>query len=107
VTQLSIFEAHSARRSALSRVESHADREWLDRAFAALRGYLERNQTFFCDQMWGLIEKPREARALGPVMVRAAKAGLMSKTGEYRLSVSSNLSPKPLWRSLVYRGTQP
>jgi hypothetical protein len=105
MTQLTFDEARAARRSALSRVESHADREWLDAAFAALRGYLERNETFHCDDFWTLgIERPHESRALGAVIVRAARAGLMSKTGEYRLSVSSNLSPKPLWKSLVYRG---
>lgn len=38
MTQLGIFEAKAARADALRRVEDHADREWLDRSFAALRG---------------------------------------------------------------------
>jgi hypothetical protein len=105
VTQLTLDEARTSRRSALSRVESHADREWLDRAFAALRGYLERNETFHCDDFWTLgIERPHESRALGAVITRAKRERLMERSGSYRQSVASNLSEKPVWRSLVYRG---
>ncbi len=55
------------------------------------------------DDFWreARLDSPPEARALGPVILRAARLRLMEKTGEFRQSVASNLSPKPVWRSLI------
>lgn len=108
MTQLSIFEARQARDSALARVESHASRDWLDEAFAALRGYLETHATMHVDDLAPYLPAASgDRRALGAVFVRAAREGLMEKTENYRPSVASNLSPKVVWRSLVWSAAAP
>lgn len=98
-------EAAARRDAALAAVADAADPGWLERAYEALVGYLQTHGELFVDDFWletGL-EKPREARALGVVIQRAAREGLMEKSGEYRNSVASNLSGKPVWSSLVFK----
>jgi hypothetical protein len=106
MTQLSLTAAAAARADALRRVEEHADPGWNERAFAALSAYLRTHPSFFCDDLWSAgLDRPHDSRALGPVIVRASKAKLMVQTGEYRKSVASNLSIKPVWKSLVFVGS--
>lgn len=99
-------EADAARRrdAALAQVAAGADAAWTAQAWDTLVSYLQAHPTFFVDDLWeaGLVE-PREARALGPVVLRAAREGLMRKSGVYRKSVRSNLTEKPVWTSLVYK----
>ena len=52
-------------------------------------------------------EDTREWRALGPMMLRAARDGICVKAGpEFRMSVrrSRHKAPLQLWRSLLYSG---
>lgn len=79
--------------------------EWTEEAFAFVRSYLETHEELFCDDLWvaGLTEPPN-AKALGPVFLRAVREGLMRKSGAYRPSVSSHRIPKPVWTSLIYKG---
>lgn len=46
------------------------------------------------------LETPPDGRAYGTVMQQAARKGLILKVG-YRVALSSNLSPKTLWRRQV------
>jgi hypothetical protein len=66
--------------------------------------YLIEHDEFFVDDFWSDsgLDEPCEARALGPLVLRAAREGLMEQKGEFRKSVASNLSPKPVWQSLVH-----
>ncbi len=94
------------RETGLSRVERGADPEWLARAFEFIRTYCQTHHTVFCDDLWAAgLQPPREARALGPVMLRARREGLISHSGQYRPSVQSSMAPKPVWISLVCNGT--
>jgi hypothetical protein len=105
VTQLTLDEAAARRADGMQRADAHASVDWKDEAFSALRAYLESHETFFCDDLWTTgLSRPAESRALGPVIARAAREGLMARSGEHRASVASHLSPKPVWRSLVYGG---
>jgi hypothetical protein len=102
MTQLGLLEAKVRRDDGLRRVEDNAG-AWIDEAFSFVAAYLRENETLFCDDLWAAgLRRPSNPKALGAVMVRAARAGLMVKGG-YRPSVASNLSPKPWWRSLVWR----
>jgi hypothetical protein len=104
VTQLTLDEAAARRADGMQRADAHASVDWKEAAFAELSAYLRTHSEFFCDAFWAetRLSRPAESRALGPVIARAAREGLMVRTGEYRPSVASHLSPKPVWRSLVY-----
>jgi hypothetical protein len=43
-----------------------------------------------------------DLRALGPVLVRAAKLGWIENTGSYVKSARRHMSPLTLWRSRVF-----
>jgi hypothetical protein len=99
------FSARARRDDGLRRVEDNAG-AWIDEAFAFVAAYLRAHETLFCDDLWSAgLRRPSNPKALGAVMVRAARAGLMVREG-YRPSVASNLAPKPVWRSLVCGGTR-
>ena len=94
----------NARAVALEQVEDHADPEWKDRALAAVRLTAQSKPEFISDDVWeiGQLDSTREARALGPVFIQAAKNGWIRKTDKVRPSVRSHLSGKPIWVSLIY-----
>ncbi len=81
-----------------------AGQEWAERAHAAISRYLAENETFFVDDFWEAtdLDRPEDSRAIGPVISRVARDGLMERTGTYRPSSASNLSAKPVWRSLLF-----
>lgn len=83
--------------------QTEDDEGWTRRAWETLIGYLRGHDEFFVDDFWAEtgLEAPRDARALGPLVRRAAVAGHMEKTGEFRKSSASNSSEKPVWRSLM------
>lgn len=89
-----------ARDEGMRRAEDHADKEWKVLAWDTLVAYFDTHDEFFCDDFWleTRLPWPREARAIGPLILRAARAGLIEKTGASRPSVRSNLTPKPVWR---------
>ena len=94
---------------AIDRVGQAADPDWLDLAAAAIKHLAETRPAFTSDQVWQQVagaSPPREPRALGVVMRRAAKAGLIEATGRWIASgrVAAHSNPKRIWRSLVYRG---
>lgn len=101
--QLTLDDARAQRDEGIERVERRAPASWLDYAFEFVTAYLVEHETLFVDDLWtaGLAEPP-SMRALGPIMQRAARDGLMVKTGQWRPSVRSNLSEKPVWRSLIF-----
>lgn len=91
------------RDDALAQVEAAADPLWMDQAWDALVAWLKTHPEFFCDDLWTTnLAEPREARALGPVILRAARENLMRKSGEYRKSARSHMSAKVVWQSLIF-----
>ncbi len=94
-------EARAKRETGMTLVS--ADEEWREKAYNTLVRYLKRHRTFFVDDFWAdtRLPYPSNARALGPVILRAAREGLMVKSGEYAPSIRSNLSPKPIWHSRI------
>lgn len=101
---LTLFDAAQlGREQGLQRVEQAAEPEWKDVAFEAVRTTAQRLPEFISDDVWeiGGLESTREDRALGPVFLRASRAGICVKTDRVRPSVRSHLSGKPVWRSLI------
>lgn len=104
--QLTIEQALADRDRALQQVDRNADEQWKDRALAAVRTVCEQRAEWHSDDVWALtdLDEPREARALGPVVLRAIRLGYCEKTDRVRPSVRSHGSGKPVYRSLIYRG---
>lgn len=48
----------------------------------------------------GRVADPPDTRAWGAVFHAASRKGLIVKTGEYRAAVTSNGSPKPVWKGV-------
>ena len=109
-----MITTQEARRKAdtgMTMAAEHADDvtpRWTDVAEQFLTVYAVRNWLFMGEEVveaareWGLVEPP-DARAWGAVFKRAARAGVIVKDG-YGKARTSNLSMKPVWRSLVYVG---
>lgn len=99
-------QASQTRDAALTQVTANADPDWLAEAYDELVRYLRHNAEFFVDDWWTRTQmrEPRESRAFGAVVIKAAREGLMEKSGEFRKSIRSNMTEKPIWKSLIYRG---
>jgi uracil-DNA glycosylase family 4 len=97
--------AQTRRDTAIAAVEANADDDWLADAYDELVVFLQRHPQFFVDDWWAetKLAEPRESRALGPVVMKAARAGLMVKSGTFRKSIRSNMTEKPVWQSCIYR----
>jgi hypothetical protein len=107
--QPSLFDLpgeRAARDEAMFRVAAHAEADWTTRARAAVE-HVARSQPEMCsDDVWRTgLEKPREARALGPVMRWAAQRGLVVRTATFRQSAQAGCHAMDVrvWRSLVYK----
>lgn len=98
--------AREARDTALQQVEENADAEWKEKALRAVHQTALQLREFISDDIWEVsqLDSPREARALGPVLLEAARQGWIVKTNYVRPSVRSHLSGKPVWLSSIYKG---
>lgn len=91
------------RDAALRQVDENASVEWKDEAWKFLVNYAASHAEIFVDDLWEAgLPHTREDRALGPLFLRGARERLMEKTGTYRASVRSNMTEKPVWRSLIH-----
>ena len=87
-----------ARDVALERVEFGSE-EWIAEWYPAILRVAQSLGTFTTDDLWDVIPKPSEPRAMGAVMHKVAKQGRIRSTGEYRRSteVSCHARPKAVW----------
>ena len=100
-------EAAEANRDAgMQLALDNAGDDWAARALAAVREYLENNKTLHADDFWaaGIVDEPANKKAIGPIFRKAAGEKWMRQTGDYKKSTSSNMLPKPVWQSLIYKG---
>ena len=95
-----------ARDEGMTRAEVAADSNWKTEALAAINRVARSRPDFISDDVWMLsgLGQPKEARALGPLFREAARRGWIVKTARTRPSVRSNLSGKPVWKSLLFGG---
>lgn len=101
-----IAQARARRDLGMARAADKAEREvtgWSEVALAFVRRFVsDRPHPFLAEdvraaaKVWGLIE-PQNAKAWGPVIKRAERAGVVRACG-YAPANSSNRSPKVLWR---------
>jgi hypothetical protein len=103
--QPTLDQARAELADALGNVERGAGDEWNAYAYGFVLDYLRSHAELVSDDLWraGLMP-PREPRALGPVLLRAARAGLMHRTAGYRPSRRAHLRPCVVWRSAINEG---
>lgn len=78
-----------ATEQAIGQVEANADDQWRQAAMQALLIVAQDNAEFTADEVWVELEKrpeltTHEPAALGPVFLRAARAGVIVNSGRRR-----------------------
>lgn len=98
--QLSIDYDAIAVEQVLVNVEKNADEIWKAAALEAVRQTCLNHHAFISDDIWATgLPSTREDRALGPVLMKAAKLGWCRKTTEMRPSKRSHGAGKAIWIS--------
>lgn len=104
-------EAAAGRVDGMAAADAHAPTGWSKAAFQFVSSYSEMHEFFHVDEFWtwatayGLSTPPNQ-KAIGPVIARAARKGVLEHTNVSAQSVRSHLSPKPVWRCRAYAGTK-
>lgn len=96
---------------AVNRVNMNAPKEWKTFARFCIELVARRKDEFTSDDVdteMRLFPDPpvtHEKRALGPVMIKAARDGIITQTDRVISSNRSKLhnSPRRVWRSLLYK----
>lgn len=104
VAQRDLFTAaEEARDAALVSAERNAPPEWKDVAFEFVTEYLRTHETMFVEDLWEAgLEKPHEMRAVGAVIMRVARLGMIVKSERRRPRVLGHATEGIVWRSLVF-----
>lgn len=99
-----VITGEQLRDEAMSRVDRAAPADWKELARQAVERVASERDVFTTDHVWldGL-EKPPEPRAMGPIMRRAIRAGLIEKTGRVVPTIfpEGHAGPRHEWRSLI------
>lgn len=99
-----IERAVERRSEGIARAAETAGEAWHREALAFLRKYARCHETIFCDDLWAAGLPPStQPKALGALIVRAKKAGVLGEVVGYRKSAGSNMSAKPVHASLLWR----
>jgi hypothetical protein len=82
-----------------------ADSEWSERAYQVVIDVAKTMEEFTPDDVWEAgLEKPNKAQALGAVMSRAHRSGIIEKTGRSRPTTQreSHGTDITIWHSLIF-----
>lgn len=102
------MRAKLEKEKAVARVAKNADREWVVAARQAVEAVAKQFEEFTTDEVLEVLRlqpvATHEGRALGPVMIYAARQGWVKNTERVRKSsaVSRHNAPKTVWRSLIF-----
>lgn len=101
-------EARAARDAALVQVNEHADPDWKEAAYDAVVATAYARARFTADDIYDRLDgsvSTHEPRALGPVMLRAVRSGLIAKANVASIPSrrrSLHASPRTVWDSLIH-----
>jgi hypothetical protein len=96
--------AERKRDEAIARAAAAAPEGWAEEAMSYVRLVASRQERFTTDDLWAAgLSRPPNGRALGGVMLAAARAGLIWRTSDFTISQqpSRNAAPVRVWRSLL------
>lgn len=102
------YAAEVAKRAALRQVEEHAAPDWKTYALATVKQVARGHAEFTTDRVLAAMQDApvatHELRALGPVMIAAARSGYIVATERFEISDSQSRhrAPKRIWRSLLW-----
>lgn len=99
--QMSIFGGEYARDEAIANLEAAYD-GWINSVLKIISSIPDQ-QTFTTDYLWEQVDsEPKEPRAMGAVMTKAKKDGLISATGNYIKSRRAECHARPvmIWRRI-------
>ena len=106
--QETMFDANLGailRDDGIGRADEHADREWKDAAYEAVSDLALFCEHFTTDDVHERLGDvhTHDKRAMGAIMLRAARDGLIVATDRYVASdrAVAHRNPKRVWRSLV------
>jgi hypothetical protein len=105
MSQLDLAFVQARRDDGIDRAAVHSGACWQDKALASVRNYAQSHREFLTEDVRfdaSQLDTPTDGRAWGHVMRRAVKAGWIVRTDRCKPAKSSNLSPKPLWESLIF-----
>jgi hypothetical protein len=97
--------ARQARDEGIARAAQGATSTWARIAWDVLVAYLRTHPTMHSDDLWNAgLPATRENRALGPLIMRARRRGLIRPSGQVLTSVRAHAQPHIVWQSLIYQG---
>ena len=95
------------KEEAIARVEANANEEWKQAAYLAMYFVARQQEYLTSDDVWsGLVDgsaSTHEPRAMGAILKRAAKEGIIVATDDWRVSSRPECHGRPVrvWRSLT------
>jgi len=103
-----LMEGEVLKVAGMATAELHASERWMASAMVAVLLCADTLPDFTSDDVWDVLrhwktdplETERNPKALGAVMLKAAKRGWIVKTGTVRNSTRKSLhaSPRTVWR---------
>jgi len=99
---LTLDQGRAKRDEALERVAANTNADWRVRALEMVFELAKYQRELVADDLWRYLEKPREPRALGPIMRAAQRAGWIAPTDRYVPNPNRHLTPSRVWSSRLY-----
>jgi len=105
--QIDLWETQRRKEEGMDNVEGGSSIIWGKFADEAVYQAALRNRHFIVDKVWEYMSpgapSTNDNRAMGPVMSRAAKKGLITATNrlEPGRQIKSHGNPRRLWQSLI------
>lgn len=108
-TFLDAAVADAKKQQALEQVYANAPDLWKKEAASAVIAVAYALPEFTSDDVWKILWKPPESRALGPIIRKAAIDGYVEKTERRRATsqVSRHYTDVTIWKSLIYGAKPP
>ena len=101
--------ALETRDAAIDAIEANADMGWKAQALTAVKTVARRAKTFTVDDVWPVLDtagvpRPNDSRAMGPVLRKAWREGIIRPTGRHVRSaqVQCHGNLRQEWESLLY-----